>query len=250
MKKIVWIDIGSHFGQEYSSIFFSSYYYKKILITLFGHILNGRIKKFLNFARELPNNLKINRMIRINDKSFYKIFIEANINVINQKKKIYKKIDLPLNLAIIDNDYEDSKLVKLYIANNNYLSQGSSIFKSKKNVNDKNYIYTLGVPADLFFKKIKNHLDKIFGNYEILLRLNCEGVEDVIIYSCEKIFNKKLKIIMGAVEDVKKIKSEIIYNNLINFMEEKNLKYTYFTPDPNTWLKAHETIYETFKFSF
>ena len=249
MKKIVWIDVGSHFGQEYSSIFFSSYYYKKILITLLGHLFNGRLNKFLSFAKELPKNLKINRMIKDNDKSFYKIFIEANINVINQKKRIYKKIDLPLNLAIIDNNNEDSKLVKLYIANNNYLSQGSSIFKSKKNVNDENYIYTLGVPADLFFKKIKNHLDKILENYEILLRLNCEGVEDEIIYSCEKIFNKKLKLIMGAVDDVKKIKSEIIYNDLIIFMEEKNLKFTYFTPDPNTWLKAHETIYKTFKLS-
>ena len=98
-------------------------------------------------------------------------------------------------------------------------------------------------------KKIKNHLDKILENYEILLRLNCEGVEDEIIYSCEKIFNKKLKLIMGAVDDVKKIKSEIIYNDLIIFMEEKNLKFTYFTPDPNTWLKAHETIYKTFKLS-
>ena len=188
-------------------------------------------------------------MIKANDKSFYKIFIEANINIINYKKRIYKKIDLPLNLAIIDNNYEDSKLIKLYIANNNFLSQGSSIFKSKKNVNDKNYIYTLGVPADLFFKKIKNHLDKIFENYEILLRLNCEGVEDEIIYSCEKIFNKKLKLIMGAVDDVKKIKSENIYNDLIIFMEEKNLKFTYFTPDPNTWSKAHETICKTFKLS-
>ena len=94
-------------------------------------------------------------MIKVNDKIFYKIFIEANINVINQKKRIYKKIDLPLNLAIIDNNNEDSKLVKLYIANNNYLSQGSSIFKSKKNVNDENYIYTLGVPADLFFINVR-----------------------------------------------------------------------------------------------
>ena len=54
---------------------------------------------------------------------------------------------------------------------------------------------------------------------------------------------------MGALDDVKKIKSEIIYNDLINFMKEKNLKFTYFTPDPNTWLKAHETISNTFKFS-
>ena len=153
-----------------------------------------------------------------------------------------------MNLAIIDND-EDSKLVKLYIANNNYLSQGSSIFKSKKNVNDENYIFTLGVPAELLLKKIKNHLDKTFEDYEILLRLNCEGVEDNIIYSCEKLFKNKLKLVMGALEDVKKIKSEIIYNDLINFMKEKNLKFTYFTPDPNTWLKAHETISNTFKFS-
>ena len=248
MKKIVWIDIGSHFGQEYSSIYFSSYYYKKLLITLLGHLINGRIKKFINFAKELPKIIQITRLIKKNDNSFYKIFIEANINVINQKKEIYKKIDLTLNLAIIDND-EDSKLVKLYMANNNYLSQGSSIFKSKKNVNDENYIYTLGVPAELLLKKIKNHLDKTFEDYEILLRLNCEGVEDNIIYSCEKLFKNKLKLVMGALEDVKKIKSEIIYNDLINFMKEKNLKFTYFTPDPNTWLKAHETISNTFKFS-
>ena len=92
-------------------------------------------------------------------------------------------------------------------------------------------------------------MDKAFEDYEILLRLNCEGMEDDIIYSCEKLFKNKLKLVMGALDDVKKIKSEIIYNDLINFMREKNLKFTYFTPDPNTWLKAHETISNTFKFS-
>ena len=45
--------------------------------------------------------------------------------------KIYKQAHTVFNCAITDDENKD--FAKLYIANQNLLSQGSSIYKSKKN---------------------------------------------------------------------------------------------------------------------
>lgn len=247
MKKIIWIDVGTHYAQEYSSIFVKSYYYKKILFTIFGHLLNWRLSKLANYLKEILIHLKTTQSIRINQNKFYNIFIEANKNIMIKKNDIYNFIDLPLNLAIIENKNNDEiNLVKLYIANADFLSQGSSIFNTKKNISEKNYIYTLGITAHLFFNTIKNHLNKIFTDYEILLRLNCEGIEDTVIYSCVNLFGNKIKLIMGSLDDVKKIKGDKAHKNLLDFMISENLDFVEFSPDPNTWINAHKNIKKKF----
>jgi len=39
-----------------------------------------------------------------------------------------------------------------------------------------------------------------------LLRLNCEGVEDTVIYSVSESFGKKLKLVCGSLKDVEELK--------------------------------------------
>ena len=61
------------------------------------------------------------------------------------------------------------------------ISQGSSIFSHKDNVSKENSLPAVSVPARLFFDSFKNYLDSKINEYVVILRLNCEGVEDDVI---------------------------------------------------------------------
>ena len=40
---------------------------------------------------------------------------------------------------------------------------------------------TLGISSETFFQELGKYLDSRFEDYDVLLRLNCEGVEDNVI---------------------------------------------------------------------
>lgn len=234
MKMNIWIDIGTHSGQEYNSIFGSNFiFYIKV-------IKNLLLKKIVNF-KEIINLINLRNKIKNKRNEFFIIFVEANYKII-LKKKVYNEAEMIFNFALTDNKNQNSfNLIKLYfLRNQNQISQGSSIYKNKANINEKDYILTHGVSVDSFMQSIKKELDKRFLDYNIILRLNCEGVEDSVIYSAYKYFNKDLKIISGSLKDVKYIKGENVYKNLEQFMKDKNIINTVFTPNTNSW-------FETFK---
>ena len=52
------------------------------------------------------------------------------------------------------------------------------------------------------FRALEIHLAEKFSDYFVILRLNCEGVEDSAIYSAHNFFGDKLKLICGALKDV------------------------------------------------
>ena len=75
-KKIVWIDIGTHFGQEYNSIFGTNFFFYSIILKRF---INGILK------RQKPINLSnlhdiIQKRSQIRKKSEYFYSIFTNIN--------------------------------------------------------------------------------------------------------------------------------------------------------------------------
>ena len=55
-----------------------------------------------------------------------------------------------------------------------------------------------------------------------MLRLNCEGVEDEVIYSAQNVFGNKLKLIAGSLKDVKELKGEVAFNKLFEFMNQRD----------------------------
>jgi len=199
-KKIIWIDVGTHFGQEYNSIFSTNlnFYYKII-----KRFINGILKRQKTISLSNFKDI-INKRSQIKKKSkyFYSIFIEANSNIIF-KKNFYLKADMFFNIALTEEKSNPISIKKLFLGGDGKLSQSSSIFLSKKNLQKNFYVPTMGICSGVFFNKLKIYLDKKFSNYDILLRLNCEGVEDDVIYSVYKIFGKRLKLICGALKDVK-----------------------------------------------
>ena len=239
MKKILWIDIGAHFAQEYNSIFGSNIiFYLKLIKRLFFKIFIGR--KFINFNETLEF-IKLRKNIRKKRDDFLVIFVEANPKIISSKK-VYLDADMVFNVALTDNSEKKFFLTKLYLANNDELSQGSSVYKNKKNINTNDYVSTFGVSSYYFMELLKKELDRNLDNYNVFLRLNCEGVEDSIIYAAHKFFNKDLKLVLGSFKDVKEIKGDNAFQDLNRFMSNKNIKNLSFGADIDSWFETYKEI--------
>ena len=240
MKKIIWIDVGTHFAQEHSSLFGSnSSFYLHILKRFIGGKLLRR-GKFVGL-KDLRNIISFRSKIRKSEKDFFTVFIDANPKIFFRKKN-YLNANLAFNLALTSNSSLPFSITKLYLGNREEFSQGSSIFLEKENVHKDSYFSTLSLSAEVFFKELKKYLDEKFKDYDVLLRVNCEGVEDDVIYSAHKNFENKLKFICGALKDVEDIKGSLAYNNLNSYLIENKLIFEVFHSRIDSWKKAYAAI--------
>ena len=241
MKKIIWIDVGTHFGQEYSSIFGSNYlFYGRVLKRLIGKKIFNR-GKFLKF-KELRDIIFSRARIRQRSNQFYTIFIEANPKIA-YTRDVYQDASLVFNLALTDgNERSSISITKLYLGDGNLLSQGSSTFLEKKNVQKDSYIPTLGVSATIFFSELHAYFGEKFADYDVLLRLNCEGVEDEVIYASYKSFGEKLKLVCGSLKDVKEVKGFQASIKLDKFINDKGLLFVDFHSGMTSWSQAHAAV--------
>lgn len=240
MKKVIWIDVGTHFGQEYSSIFGSNFRFCCYLTKRFlsGKILNrGKFVSFKGLRDIIYSRIRIRKRYR----EFYTVFVEANPKI-TYTKNIYLNADMVFNLALTDDSQTPVSITKLYLGNGNELSQGSSVFLEKENVHKDSYVATLGVFASDFFSELELYLNEKFGDYDVLLRLNCEGVEDDVIYSAYSSFGNKLKLICGALKDVEEIKGLDAAQKLDKFINDNRLLFVYFYSGIDSWPKAHAAV--------
>lgn len=240
MKKTIWIDVGTHFGQEYTSIFGSTInFFWRVFRRFIGAIVLNR-GKFISIS-ELVELNKLRSAIKKRRQDFFVVFVEANPKII-ANKKMYMEADAVFNIALTDHDVEEFCLTKLYLANNDALSQGSSIYESKGNVSVHNYVMTVGLSPAFFMQALKKELDMVIGDYNVMLRLNCEGVEDDIIYAAYDIFNENLKLISGSLKDVKSIKGEQALNDLMKFLKSKRIENVSFSSSIESWRDSHKVI--------
>ena len=240
MRKIIWIDVRTHFGQEYSSIFGSnlSFYWQ-----VFKRFVGGAILKRGKFVSkvDLQKILYARSKIRKRSKEFHTIFIEANSKIVS-KKNVYLCADEVFNLALVNNSQNPLSITKLYLASGNVLSQGNSVFEENDAVDKNTFITTMGVACETFFYQLKLHIDELYDEYEVLLRINCEGVEDEVIYSVYNIFGDKTAIISGSLNDVKRVRGLDASQKLDNFINVKNLPFVFFSPLIYSWPQAHTAI--------
>ena len=241
MKKIIWIDVGTHFGQEYSSIFGSNYaFFVHALKRIIGKKILNR-GKFVGF-KGLRDIISSRARIRKRFDAFYTVFVEANPKIA-YTKNIYLDASMVFNLALTDGD-EGSPLsiTKLYLGDGSELSQGSSVFLEKENVKKNSYVTTLGVSSITFFNELKLYFEKEFEDYDVILRLNCEGVEDEVIYSAHNIFRKKLKLICGSLKDVEEVKGLEASKRLDKFIKDNRLLFVNFNSGMISWPEAHAAV--------
>ena len=73
---------------------------------------------------------------------------------------------------------------------------------------------------------------------KMLLRLNCEGTEDDVIYSIKKKFPEKLVGILGSLDDVKKKKGADKAKNLDDYLISNSIDFCRFSSNMTTWPDA------------
>ena len=234
-NKIIFVDIGTHIGQEINS--FTNYNY--LLLKILKRVIKKIFKKKINFKKDFKyfsQLIKTHNQLRALLDHISLVTVEPNTRHFNNY--VYKISSLVIPLAIDDRS-KDINMIKFFIANENVLSQGNSIYKSKKNINEDNYFYVPAISSDILIKIIKNYSKN--SDLKIILRLNCEGSEDDLIYKFKEEFGANLLGVLGSLKDVK-IKGHYKYEDLLSYIEEKNIKFLPFGTDIESWLNAHKFI--------
>ena len=234
-SKIVWIDIGTHFGQEYKSIFsYKTYFIWK----LFRRFVASKLLfqgEFITFS-QLINLNKDRHNLKKNKGLFHFTFVEANPKILQMK--VYSEGNDVFCLALGENQGNNFQIGKLYHVGKDQTSQGNSIYKSKSNVSIDDFTTCLIKNPMSFALEYKNYLDHLYSNYKIVLRVNCEGSEDEIIYAFKKCFEGKFTHIFGSLKDVRTVKGSKSYEKMILFIKENKLNYVNFSSSVLTWPSA------------
>lgn len=232
---LIIIDIGTHTCGEIKSLTNSRFFFFKLIKKIIKNIFKRKLFNLFHFKELIFNHFKIKTII----KRITLILIEPNYLHFNEKP--YRLSSMVLPAAIRKNNENCSRTTKLFLANNDPKSAGNSIFSSKGNVNKSNFKNVLAIDTNELFDILKNtYLHK---NSKVILRINCEGMEDEIIYCFWEYLTNKLVGIMGSLKDVKSIKGEKEYSKLMDFIKDKNIKFIPFSDNLDTWRDAHKFIY-------
>ena len=237
-KKIVWIDVGTHHGQEYKSIFSNNYYfYWKLFRRLIGSKFL-RKGKFLSIS-SLFKLIDERQYLRKNKDFFHFTFIEASQKTL--QSTIYKKANDVFCIAL-GNEVNKIKIGKLFHANNHETSQGNSIYNNKGNIFINAFTTCIVVDAENFAFSYKKYLDNQYDNYKVIIRVNCEGSEDDVIYGFHKIFKKNLIYVLGSLKDVRSIKGEKYFRELKRYMTINKIPFEDFSSSVETWPKSFYSL--------
>ncbi|MBW3073330.1 hypothetical protein CU313_05540 [Prochlorococcus marinus str. MU1404] len=229
------IDIGTHSCGEIKSFTNSKFFFFKLIKKVIKNIYKKKSFKISYFKDLVINHLRLKKV----SKRITLILVEPNF--LHFDEPPYELSSMVLPVAIKSIDEGNSRTTKLFFANNDPKSAGNSIFSSKGNVDEDNFRNVLSLNIYQFLEILNTTY--LHENSKVLLRLNCEGMEDEIIYEFKKYLSNKLKVIMGSLKDVKSIKGKKKYSMLLEFIEDKKIRFIPFSDDVDTWSKAHLFIY-------
>ena len=232
---LVLIDVGTHSCGEIKSFTNSKFFFFKLIKRIIKNIYKKKSLNILNFKRLIINHFKLKNII----KRITLILIEPNY--LHFDEKLYKFSSMVLPVAISSSNENNSRTVKLFFANNDPKSAGNSIFSSKGNINKNNFRNVLSLNSYEVLEILKNTY--LHENSKVILRINCEGMEDEIIYTFKKYLANRLKGIMGSLKDVKSIKGNKKYFQLMKFIDDEEIIFIPFSDDIDTWSRAHSFLY-------
>ncbi len=247
-KKLVYVDIGTHIGQEYKALFiYSIWEFLFRFVKLFIASFVFRKKKIIPVGLvEAKDIIKNTRRIRQQKNNITTILVEPNTRL--YKDDVYRTADKVFCIAL--GEMEDAMhFSNLFFPNANKVSQGASIFNNKKGIDlaESDNIVVCGcIP---FAEMLKESLDARLGegSYELVIRINCEGSEDSGIYAFHKVFKNQLKIIFGSLKDVGELKGTANMEALQTYIESNNLRFVPFSPLYTTWEQASREILKILK---
>ena len=236
----IFIDIGTHSCGEIKSFTNSKFFFFKLIKKIIKSIYNNKSFKIRNFKSLIINHFKLKNIF----KKITLILIEPNY--LHFKEKPYTFSSMVLPAAIKSKSENNSRTIKLFIANNDPKSAGNSIYSTKGNVNKNNFRNVLTLNSYELLDILNNTF--LHEKSKVILRINCEGMEDEIIYEFKKYLTNRLRGIMGSLKDVKSIKGEKKYYQLMKFIDDEKIIFVPFSDDIDTWSKAHSFIYSINKY--
>lgn len=232
---IIFIDIGTHSCGEIKSFTNSKFFFFKLIKRVIKNIYKKRFINISIFSSLIINHFKLKKNI----KKITLILIEPNY--LHFEEKPYKFSSMVLPSAIKSSNDSNSRTVKLFFANNDPKSAGNSIYSSKGNVNKNHFRNVLALNSSELLEILeKTYLHE---NSKVILRINCEGMEDEIIYEFKKYLANRLKGIMGSLKDVKSIKGNKKYSQLMKFIDDEEIIFVPFSDNLETWSKAHSFLF-------
>lgn len=236
-NKIIWLDVGTHRGQEYRSVFCSKF---ELFLKLLRYVKKGpdRFSKI----DEIKKIWHLHEHFTKNRSNFYCVFIEANPFMLSHS--VYKFADAVFSIALGSASSPSFGLTDLYLVDADKGGQGSSIYLGKPNVSKEDAVLCAVTSPSAFFTSLKNKIDdKYMQNYKIILRLNCEGSEDDVIYTARNQFGDKLSLVLGSLKDVRGVKGDDAYNELMDFIQKEQIDFSDFSSYISTWEQSHSKIY-------
>ena len=232
---IIFIDIGTHSCGEIKSFTNSKFFFFKLIKRIIKNIYKKRSINISIFSSLIINHFKLKNII----KKITLILIEPNY--LHFEEKPYKFSSMVLPAAINSSNDSNSRTIKLFFANNDPKSAGNSIYSSKGNVNKNHFRNVLALNSSELLEILeKTYLHE---NSKVILRINCEGMEDEIIYEFKKYLANRLKGIMGSLKDVKSIKGNKKYSQLMKFIDDEEIIFVPFSDNLDTWSKAHSFLF-------
>ena len=229
------IDIGTHSCGEIKSFTNSKFFFFKLFKRIIKNIYKKKSLKICDLKNLISSHFKLKNIF----KKITLILVEPNYLLFEEKP--YKLASMVLPAAIKSTSENNSRTIKLFFANNDPKSSGNSIFITKGNVNKNNFRNVLSLNSYELLEILKNTY--LHEKSKVILRINCEGMEDEIIYEFKKYLANKLKGIMGSLKDVKSIKGNQKYSHLMNFLNDEKIIFVPFSDDIDTWSKAHSFLY-------
>jgi hypothetical protein len=234
-SKVIYIDVGVHKGTEVDVLnkryllWFIFLYAKRFLISIYlRKIIIPSIYQFFLF-------LKIKRELHQKMSKTNQVGVEPNWRMYGYKN--YKYFNQVFPLALVD-EKKGINFGKLYHSEKTLNGEGASVFEGNQNDFDT-VIYC---SADSFMKTIFETAD---NNIEkMILRINCEGCEDDVIYAAIKAMEGRPLLVLGSLKDVREKKGEVIYRKLIDEMQSKNILFEKFSGDMRTWVNASRVVNE------
>ena len=232
---LILIDIGTHSCGEIKSFTNSKFFFFKLIKRIIKNIYKKKSISLSSFKSLIINHFKLKNI----SKKITLILIEPNY--LHFEEKPYKFSSMVLPAAIKSKNENNSRTIKLFFANNDPKSAGNSIFSSKGNVSTNYFKNVLSLNSLELLEILENTF--LHENSKVILRINCEGMEDEVIYEFKKYLANRLKGVMGSLKDVKSIKGNKKYSQLMKFIEDEKIIFVPFSDDINTWSKAHAFLY-------
>ena len=245
-KPIIFLDIGSHKCQEIFALTSPAIYILILYIkrSILGFVFKQRlvppIKDLISF---LCDRRKIFKRFK-----FYFVVVEPNWR--HFRNKIYRQVDNVFCLGIHDSDKTIQSL-PFYYKSSEMLCQGATLFEHSV----KHYRVEMVpvIDADHFFRYVfdpymrKFDFDSGTGLVQlrapqVLLRVNCEGAEDDVLYAAQDVLGARLKGVLGSLDDVLKKKGEDAATVLEGFIEESQLGFCRFSSNMASWPSAIKYI--------